>query len=148
MIDRYARKEMLSVWKEENKFKIWFNIESAAMDKMAEMGDIPEEAAAKVREAGKSLTYDISRINEIEGEVKHDVIAFLTFLSEEIGEEASLLHKGMTSSDILDTCFSFQLAVACIILESQVEKILNVLKSLAEEHKYTMCIGRSHRNSC
>ena len=141
MISRYARKEMTKIWAEENKFKIWFEIESNACDAQAEIGIIPVEAAKKIRDKGN---FDISKINEIEKEVKHDVIAFLTNLAEYIGPEARFVHQGLTSSDILDTCLSIQLTQASEILINDLENLLDALKKKSEKYKMSICVGRSH----
>jgi adenylosuccinate lyase len=144
MIPRYARPEMAQIWTPETRFRIWFEIEAHATDKLAELGVVPKEAAKKIWEKGKDATFDTKRIDEIEAEVKHDVIAFLTHLSEVIGPEARFLHQGMTSSDVLDTCLSIQLVRASDILLTDVEGLLDVLKKRALEHRDTVCIGRSH----
>lgn len=141
MIPRYARKQMTDIWEAENRFRIWFEIEAHACDANAKLGRIPEDAAKAVWERGK---FEIERIDEIEREVKHDVIAFLTNLAEHVGDEARFVHQGMTSSDVLDTCLSVQLMQAADIIIEDLEKLLVVLKRRAEEHKYTVCIGRSH----
>jgi adenylosuccinate lyase len=141
MIPRYSRKPMSDIWEAENRFRIWFEIEAHACDANAKLGRIPEAAAKAVWERGK---WEIDRIDEIEREVKHDVIAFLTNLAEHVGDEARFVHQGMTSSDVLDTCLSVQLMQAADIIIEDLEKLLVVLKRRAEEHKYTVCIGRSH----
>ncbi|WP_417450845.1 adenylosuccinate lyase [Kordiimonas sp.] len=141
MIPRYARKQMTDIWEAENRFRIWFEIEAHACDANAKLGRIPEAAAKAVWERGQ---WEIDRIDEIEREVKHDVIAFLTNLAEHVGDEARFVHQGMTSSDVLDTCLSVQLMQAADIIIEDLEKLLVVLKRRAEEHKYTICIGRSH----
>ncbi|NVJ96861.1 MAG: adenylosuccinate lyase [Alphaproteobacteria bacterium] len=141
MIPRYSRKQMTDIWEAENRFRIWFEIEAHACDANAKLGRIPEAAAKAVWERGK---FEVSRIDEIEREVKHDVIAFLTNLAEHVGDEARFVHQGMTSSDVLDTCLSVQLMQAADIIIDDLEKLLVVLKRRAEEHKYTVCIGRSH----
>ncbi|NVJ68894.1 MAG: adenylosuccinate lyase [Alphaproteobacteria bacterium] len=141
MIPRYSRKQMTDIWEAENRFRIWFEIEAHACDANAKLGRIPEDAAKAVWERGK---FEIDRIDEIEREVKHDVIAFLTNLAEHVGDEARFVHQGMTSSDVLDTCLSVQLTQAADIIIEDLEKLLVVLKRRAEEHKYTICIGRSH----
>lgn len=141
MIPRYTRPEMAAIWSPESKFQIWFEIEAHACDAQAKLGVIPEDAAKAVWERGK---WDIDRIDEIEREVKHDVIAFLTNLAEHVGPEARFVHQGMTSSDVLDTCFNVQLVKAADLLIKDLEDLLAVLKRKAEEHKYTVCIGRSH----
>jgi adenylosuccinate lyase len=144
MIPRYAREQMIQVWSPETKFRIWFEIEAHATDALAALGVVPKEAAAKVWEKGRDAKFDVARIDEIEREVKHDVIAFLTHLSEIVGPEARFVHQGMTSSDVLDTCLSVQLARAADILIADVEDLLNALKKRAFEYKMTPTIGRSH----
>ena len=141
MIERYSRKEMVKIWSPEEKFKIWFEIEAHACDALAELGVIPKKSAAKIWEKGN---FDIKKIDEIEKITKHDVIAFLTNLSEYIGEDARFVHQGMTSSDILDTTLSVQLQKASDILLNDIEKLLNALEKRAQEHKNTITIGRSH----
>ncbi|MEC7203083.1 MAG: adenylosuccinate lyase [Pseudomonadota bacterium] len=141
MIPRYSRPEMTRIWEPENKYQIWFEIEAHACDAMAKLGVIPKEAAKTVWEKGG---FDIERIDEIERETKHDVIAFLTSVAEHVGPEARFLHQGMTSSDVLDTCLAVQLAQASDILLADLDKVLGVLKRRAYEHKNTVCIGRSH----
>ncbi|MEM8985274.1 MAG: adenylosuccinate lyase [Pseudomonadota bacterium] len=144
MIPRYARPEMTAIWSPETKFNIWFEIEAHAATRMAELGVIPKEAAETVWAKGKDAAFDIARIDEIEREVKHDVIAFLTHLAEIIGPEARFVHQGMTSSDVLDTCLSVQLTRASDLLLSGMDRVLAALKARAEEHKMTLCVGRSH----
>ncbi len=141
MIPRYTRPEMAAIWSPESKFQIWFEIEAHACDAQAKLGVIPEDAAKAVWERGK---WEIDRIDEIEREVKHDVIAFLTNLAEHVGDEARFVHQGMTSSDVLDTCFNVQLVKAADLLIKDLEDLLVVLKRRALEHKHTICIGRSH----
>ena len=141
MIPRYSRPDMTEIWSPESKFRIWFEIEAHACDAQADLGVIPKAAAEAVWERGK---WDIDRIDEIEREVKHDVIAFLTSLAEHVGDEARFVHQGMTSSDILDTTFNIQLVKAADILIEDLEKLLVVLKRRAFEHKDDVCIGRSH----
>ena len=141
MIPRYARPEMVNIWEPETRFSIWLDIETHAMDAMADLGIVPAEAAKAVREKG---AFDVNRIYEIEREVKHDVIAFLTSLAEHVGEEARFVHQGMTSSDVLDTCFNVQLTRASDILLADLDALLAALKTRAMEHKMTPCIGRSH----
>lgn len=141
MIPRYAREVMTTIWEPESRFQIWFEIEAHACDALAELGVIPKESAKTIWEKGN---FDIDRIDEIEKEVKHDVIAFLTSLAEYIGEDSRFVHQGMTSSDVLDTCLSVQLVKAADILIDDVEKLLVVLKRRAYEHKMDVCIGRSH----
>ena len=141
MHPRYTREQMAAVWAPENKYRIWFEIEAHACDAQAELGVIPKEAAKAVRERGK---FDLARIDEIEQETKHDVIAFLTNLAEHIGPEARFVHQGMTSSDVLDTCFAVQLCEATDILLEDLDSLLEALKRQAFEHKMTLCVGRSH----
>jgi len=141
MIPRYSRPEMTAIWEPENKFRIWFEIEAHACDAMAELGIIPKEAAQAVWQRGK---WDIARIDEIERETKHDVIAFLTNLAEHVGPEARFVHQGMTSSDVLDTCLAVQLAQASDLLLADLDALLAALERRAREHKDTVCIGRSH----
>ena len=141
MIPRYARPEMVNIWEPETRFSIWLDIETHAMDAMADLGIVPAEAAKAVREKG---AFEVNRIDEIEREVKHDVIAFLTSLAEHVGEEARFVHQGMTSSDVLDTCFNVQLTRASDILLADLDALLAALKTRAMEHKMTPCIGRSH----
>ncbi len=144
MIPRYSRPEMAAIWSPETRFRIWFEIEAHAADAMAELGKIPKEAAKKIWDKGKAATFDVARIDAIEAEVKHDVIAFLTHLSEIVGPEARFVHQGMTSSDVLDTCFNVQLVRAADILIADADKLLAALKRRALEHKMTPIIGRSH----
>ena len=144
MIPRYSRKQMADIWSPETRFKIWFEIEAHAADRMAEMGTIPKEAAAKIWEKGRGAQFDVARIDEIEAVTKHDVIAFLTHLSEIVGPEARFVHQGMTSSDVLDTCFNIQLTRAADLLIADINELLAALKKRALEHKYSVCIGRSH----
>ncbi len=141
MIPRYTRKEMADIFEPENRFKIWLEIETLATEKMAELGVVPESAAKAIREKGN---FDVARIDEIEAEVKHDVIAFLTSVAEFVGPESRYVHQGMTSSDVVDTCFSKQLTQAADLLLKDLDNLLAALKRRAEEHKDTLCIGRSH----
>jgi len=141
MIPRYARPQMTSIWAPETRFRIWFEIEAHAMDAMAELGIVPKEAAAAVWERG---AFEVERIDAIEAEVKHDVIAFLTNVAEHVGPEARFLHQGMTSSDVLDTCLAVQLARATDLLLEDLDGLLTALKTRAIEHKLTPTIGRSH----
>ncbi|MCH6576861.1 MAG: adenylosuccinate lyase [Proteobacteria bacterium] len=141
MHPRYTREQMAAVWAPENKYRIWFEIEAHACDAQATLGVIPKEAATAVRERGK---FDLARIDEIEQETQHDVIAFLTNLAEHIGPEARFVHQGMTSSDVLDTCFAVQLTEATDILLEDLDRLLEVLKRQAFAHKMTLCVGRSH----
>src|SRR5476651_1762825 len=144
MIPRYAREQMVSIWSPETKFRIWFEIEAHATDALAELGVVPKEAAKKLWEKGKDAKFDVARIDEIEREVKHDVIAFLTHLSEIVGPEARFVHQGMTSSDVLDTCLNVQLARAADLLIADTDALLAALKKRAMEFKMTPTIGRSH----
>jgi adenylosuccinate lyase len=144
MIPRYSRPEMVAIWSPETKFRIWFEIEAHACDALAELGVIPKEAAKTIWEKGGAATFDIDRIDEIERETKHDVIAFLTHLAEIVGPDARFVHQGMTSSDVLDTCFNVQLMRASDILLADLDKLLAALKKRALEHKDTVTIGRSH----
>src|SRR5689334_9965799 len=140
MIPRYSRQEMARIWEPENKFRIWFEIEAHACDAQANLGVIPRSAAEAVWQKGK---FEIDRIDEIERETKHDVIAFLTNLAEYVGPEARFVHSGMTSSDVLDTCFNVQLVRAADILMADADRLLKALKKRAYEHKKTPTIGRS-----
>lgn len=146
MIPRYSRPEMTAIWEPANKFRIWFEIEAHACDAMAEIGVIPKEAAAAIWANGDKPYTDerIARIDQIELETKHDVIAFTTELSEHIGEESRFVHQGMTSSDVLDTCLSVQMTQAADLLLADVDKVLASLKKRAFETKLVACIGRSH----
>jgi adenylosuccinate lyase len=146
MIPRYSRKEMSDIWEPANRFRIWFLIEAHACDALAEIGVIPKESAAAVWKGGdKVYTEDrIARIDEIERETKHDVIAFLTELAEHVGEHSRFIHQGMTSSDVLDTCLAVQLTQAADILLADMDRVLAALETRAREHKDTVCIGRSH----
>ncbi len=141
MIERYSRPEMTALWDPETKFRIWFEIEAHACDAQADLGVIPKEAARAVWERGR---FEVERIDEIEAEVKHDVIAFLTNLAEHVGPEARFVHQGMTSSDVLDTCFNIQLVRAADLLLSDLDQLLSVLKRRAYEHRDNITIGRSH----
>lgn len=141
MIPRYARPEMSAIWSPESKYAIWLEIETLACEAMAELGEIPQEAAQAIRERGN---FSVERIDEIEREVKHDIIAFTTSVAEFVGEEARFLHKGLTSSDVLDTCLAVQLSRASDILIKDMEELLESIKKRAEEHKWTITIGRSH----
>jgi adenylosuccinate lyase len=141
MIPRYSRPAMTGIWEAQNRFRIWFEIEAHACDAQAALGVIPPEAARAVWERG---AFEIERIDEIERETRHDVIAFLTNLAEHVGPEARFIHQGMTSSDVLDTCLAVQLKQASDILLADLDALLAVLKRRAFEHKTTMCVGRSH----
>src|SRR5256884_5162978 len=144
MIPRYSRPEMTAIWDPQTRFHIWFAIEAHAADAMAELGIIPKDAAKTIWAKAKNATFDIARIDEIERETKHDVIAFLTHLAEIVGPEARFVHQGMTSSDVLDTCLNVQLTRAADLLIADVDKLLAALKKRAFEHKMTPTIGRSH----
>src|SRR6187401_1015029 len=144
MIPRYTRPEMASIWEPQTRFKIWFEIEAHAADALAELGTIPKEAAKTVWAKAKNATFNVERIDEIERETKHDVIAFLTHLAEIVGPEARFVHQGMTSSDVLDTCLNVQLTRAADLLISDIDRVLAALKKRAFEHKMTPTIGRSH----
>jgi adenylosuccinate lyase len=144
MIPRYSRPEMAAIWSPETRFRIWFEIEAHAADAMAELGIVPKAAAKKIWDKGGKAKFDVARIDEIERETKHDVIAFLTHLAEIVGPEARFVHSGMTSSDVLDTCFNVQLVRAADILVADVERLLKALMKRAYEHKKTPTIGRSH----
>jgi adenylosuccinate lyase len=145
MIPRYSRPEMVAIWTPESRFRIWFEIEAHALDAMAELGVVPKDAARAVWDAdAKAGPFNVERIDAIEAETKHDVIAFLTHVSERTGPEARFLHQGMTSSDVLDTCLAVQLKRAADILIADVDKLLEVLERRAFEHKLTPTIGRSH----
>lgn len=141
MIPRYSRPEMAEIWSPETRFQIWFEIEAHACDAMAQLGVIPKEAAAAIWERGR---FEVERIDEIERETKHDVIAFLTNVAEHVGPEARFLHQGMTSSDVLDTCLAVQLTRASDLLLADLDRLLKALKERAYEFKDTLCVGRSH----
>jgi adenylosuccinate lyase len=149
MVPRYTRPQMAAVWSAENRYRLWFEIEALAAEAMAELGTIPREAATAIRERGApkvaNITAgDLERIDAIERETRHDVIAFLTWLAEAIGPESRYLHQGMTSSDVLDTCLSLQFTAAADLLLADLDQVLAALKARAFEHKYTFTIGRSH----
>jgi adenylosuccinate lyase len=144
MIPRYTRPEMAAIWAPETRYRIWFEIEAHAADAMAELGIIPKSAAKTIWEKGRDATFDIARIDAIEREVKHDVIAFLTHLGEIVGPEARFMHSGMTSSDVLDTCFNVQLVRAADLLVAGVDRLMEALRRRAIEHKWTPTVGRSH----
>jgi adenylosuccinate lyase len=141
MIPRYSRPDMVAIWTPEARFQIWFEIEAHATDALAELGVVPREAAAAIWERG---AFEVDRIDAIERETKHDVIAFLTNVAEHVGPEARFMHQGMTSSDVLDTCLSVQLARASDILLADLDALLAALKTRAYEHRLTPTIGRSH----
>ena len=149
MVPRYSRPAMTAIWAPENRYRIWFRIESLAADAMAELGQIPAESALVIRERGFPALAamgpaDIARIDEIERETRHDVIAFLTWLAEKIGPDSRFVHLGMTSSDVLDTCLAVQLSQAADLLLEDLDAVLAALKARAFEHKHTLTIGRSH----
>ena len=141
MIKRYSRKELTDIWSEENKYRIWLEVEIAAAQAMEKLGQIPKGVAKKVRSKAK---INVKRILQIENKVKHDVIAFLTSINEKVGKDARYLHKGMTSSDVLDTCFNIQLRQSGEILLKDIDQLLKSIKKQAIKHKFTLCIGRSH----
>ncbi|WFS02497.1 adenylosuccinate lyase [Rhizobium tumorigenes] len=144
MIPRYSRPDMVAIWSPETKFRIWFEIEAHACDALANLGVIPKSAAETIWEKGGKATFDVDRIDEIEAVTKHDVIAFLTHLSEIVGPDARFVHQGMTSSDVLDTTFNIQLVRASDLLLADLDRLLTALKTRAFEHKDTVRIGRSH----
>ena len=144
MIPRYSRPEAVEIWSPETRFKIWFEIEAHAADKMADLGVIPKDAAKTIWAKGKDAKFDIARIDAIEREVKHDVIAFLTHLAEIVGPEARFVHLGLTSSDVLDTCLNVQLSRSADLLLAGIDKVLAALKKRALEHRHTVTVGRSH----
>ena len=141
MIKRYSRKELTSIWDEENKYRIWLNIEIAAAQGMEKIGSIPRGVARTVKAKAK---INVKRIHAIEKKVQHDVIAFLTSITEKVGPKGKFLHQGMTSSDVLDTCFNIQLTQAAKILLKDINEILKIIKKQAKKHKFTPCIGRTH----
>ena len=141
MIERYSRKEIKSIWEDKNRYSIWLQIELAAAEAMEKMNIIPKGVSKKVRSKAK---INVKRILQIEEKVKHDVIAFLTSITEKAGKDARYLHKGMTSSDVLDTCFNLQLKQSGKILLKDIDELLTSIKRQAVKHKYTLCIGRSH----
>ena len=144
MILRYSRPEMVAIWDAQTRFKIWFEIEAHACDALAEIGVIPKESAKNIWAKAGNVTFDVARIDDIERVTKHDVIAFLTHLGEFIGPDSRFVHQGMTSSDVLDTCLSVQMARAADLLIADVDALLAALKRRAIEHKMTPTIGRSH----
>src|SRR3954470_5212415 len=144
MIPRYSRPDMVAIWSPETKFRIWFEIEAHATTQLANLGVVPKEAAETIWAKGSAATFDVARIDEIERTTKHDVIAFLTHLSEIVGPSARFVHQGMTSSDILDTTLSVQMARAADLLIAGTDALLAALKRRAFEHKNTITIGRSH----
>ena len=149
MVPRYTRPEMAAIWAPENRYRIWFEIEALAAKGMARIGAIPEAAARAIRERGAAkvahiTAEDLGRIDTIERETRHDVIAFLTWLAEAIGPDSRFVHQGMTSSDVLDTCLSVQLTQSTDLLLRDIDAVLAALKARAFEHKHTLTIGRSH----
>ncbi|MGL9681588.1 MAG: adenylosuccinate lyase [Wolbachia sp.] len=141
MIPRYSRKAMSSIWEENNKFNIWLKIEKLACEAQAELGVVPSDVAERL---SGTIEFDIERINEIESTVKHDVIAFLTYIAEKVGVDVRYLHYGMTSSDVLDTCLAVQMKESCDILLENLKNLLAALKKKAEDYKRVVCVGRSH----
>ena len=141
MIERYSRKQLTDIWSEENKYQIWLDVEVAAAEAMEKLGQIPKGVASIVRRKAK---INVKRIHQIESKVKHDVIAFLTSVTEKVGIKARYLHQGMTSSDVLDTSLNIQLVQSGKILLGDIDQILKVLKKQAKKYKYTPCMGRSH----
>jgi len=144
MIPRYTRPEMAAIWEAQTRFRIWFEIEAHATDALARLGVVPEAAARAIWAKGGNAVFDVARIDAIEREVKHDVIAFLTHLAEIVGPEARFVHQGMTSSDVLDTCLNVQLVRAADLLIADVDKVLAALRRRAFEYKMTPVVGRSH----
>ncbi len=149
MVPRYTREQMAAIWSPENRFRLWFEIEALVAEAMARLGTIPESAAAAIRERGAARVAhitpaDLDRIDAIERETRHDVIAFLTWLGEAIGPDSRFVHLGLTSSDVLDTCLSVQMTQAADLLLADVDAVLAALKARAFEHKFTLTIGRSH----
>jgi adenylosuccinate lyase len=144
MIPRYARPEMIAIWDAQTRFKIWFEIEAHAADALADLGVIPKDAAKTIWDKAGNAVFDVARIDAIEAETKHDVIAFLTHLAEIVGPDARFVHQGMTSSDVLDTCLAVQLARASDLLIAGVDRVLAAIETRAKEHKHSVRIGRSH----
>ncbi|MFT8991030.1 MAG: adenylosuccinate lyase [Gluconobacter albidus] len=149
MVPRYSRPQMTAIWSPANRFRIWFEIEALACEAMAQRGDIPAESAKTIREKGDVAMAafsdaDLARIDEIEAETRHDVIAFLTWLAEKVGPDSRFVHLGMTSSDVLDTCLSVQMTQAADLLLEDLDRVLAALKARAYEHRNTVTIGRSH----
>ena len=141
MIERYSRKEIKKIWDEKNKYQIWLDVEIAAAQAMEKFKIIPKGVSSKIKKKAK---INVDRIHKIESKVHHDVIAFLTSITEKVGPEGRFLHKGMTSSDVLDTCFNIQLVQASKIINKDIDEILKVLKNKSLKYKKTICIGRSH----
>src|ERR1700685_3674788 len=144
MIPRSTRPQMAAIWSPETRFRIWFEIEAHAASAMAELGMIPKDAAKTIRDKGNAAKFDTARIDEIEREVKHDVVAFLTHLADFVGPDARFVHQGMTSTDVLDTCFNVQLVRAADLLLADVDALKAALERRAREYKFTPTIGRSH----
>src|SRR5258707_2112967 len=144
MIPRYSRPDMAAIWSPKTRFPMWLEMEAHAAAAMADLGIVRKAAAKKIWDKGSKATFDVARIDEIERETKHDVIAFLTHLAEIVGPEARFVHSGMTSSDVLDTCFNVQLVRSADILIADVDRLRKALKTRAYEHKMTPTIGRSH----
>src|ERR1700681_2459758 len=144
MIPRYTRPEMAAIWDPQTRYRIWFEIEAHATDALAALGIVPKQAAQAIWAKGKNATFDIARIDEIEREVKHETIAFLTHLAEIVGPEARFVHQGMTASDVLDTCLAVQLKRAAGVLIADLDLLLAALKRRSFEHKYPVTIGSSH----
>src|SRR5215212_1042024 len=141
MISRYTRPEMAAIWEAQTRFKIWFEIEAHAADALAELGVIPKQAAKTVWAKARDVSFDVARVDEIEHQTKHDVIAFLTHLAEIVGPDARFVHQGMTSSDVLDTCLNVQLCRAADLLLADLDDLLVALERRAREHKNTVTIG-------
>ena len=141
MIPRYSRKEMAGIWEPENKYRTWLEVEMLVCEAQAEIGVIPKDAPARIR---ANANFDIARIEKIEQEVKHDVIAFLTNVAEHVGEESRYVHLGMTSSDMIDTALSIQLRQAADVILAGLDQLLEVLRKKSIEHRATVCMGRSH----
>ena len=141
MIERYSRKEIREIWLDKNRYSLWLKIEIAAAEAMEKYGIIPKGVVRKIK---TKSNINVEKILKLEGKLRHDVIAFLTSIIEKVGKEASFLHKGMTSSDILDTCFNIQLKQSGLIISKDIEILLKSIKKQAIKHKYALCIGRSH----
>tara|TARA_B110000858_G_scaffold151250_1_gene172219 strand:+ start:1739 stop:2242 length:504 start_codon:yes stop_codon:yes gene_type:complete len=141
MVPRYSRKEMVDIWSDDSKYSIWLDIEVYALEGMEIVGIVPKGTAKIVRE---KASFESKRIDEIESEIKHDVLAFLTNISESVGPEARFIHQGMTSSDVLDTCLNIQLKKAGELIIKDLDNLLISIKSQALKHKRTICVGRSH----
>ena len=141
MIPRYSREELVKIWTPKNKFKIWLNIEILACEAQCELGIIPKNSLSIIK---RKAAFEVERIDTIEKEVKHDVIAFLTNVAENVGIESRFIHQGMTSSDVLDTCLSVQMKQSCKIIISELRELIEIIREKAIEHKNTICIGRSH----